>query len=353
VLSQRHRVRSDGRRRVSGPPERLPRWLDRETLDCGDVHLQAVFDSRSAELQSTPSRFVLGKSPEMVDWYRRHFAGRPPRTVFEVGIFKGGSVVLFEELWHPERLVAVDITERRVDALDEYIERTGAGARVRPYYGVDQADADALGAILRDELSGAPIDVVIDDGCHYLEESRATFEALFPWVAPGGQFIIEDWAWAHWEGIWQEAGGPWRERSSMTLLVLELAVVSASRPDLVASVEVDRDLVVVHKGTSAPVGEPVLLAGAALTAGRVYYETLGAPESEGGRGEGRPLTAALITDPSGSGSSALSVIDRARAAEQAARSAEAKVRCVENSRSWRFTAPLRVASAALRRRAGA
>jgi hypothetical protein len=38
----------------------------------------------------------------------------------EFGIFKGGSIALYEELYSPRRLVGVDIKPERVDALDEF-----------------------------------------------------------------------------------------------------------------------------------------------------------------------------------------------------------------------------------------
>jgi SAM-dependent methyltransferase len=328
---------------MSGVAAPGPHWIDHETLDCGHVQLHAIYDARTAELQSTESRFVLGKSPQMVDWYRERFASRPPRRVLEVGIFKGGSVVLFEELWRPEKLIAVDITEQRVTALDAYVQRTGAAGRVRAFYGVDQADAEALGRILDQECGGETLDLVVDDGCHYLDETRATLEAVFPRLAPGAQYIIEDWAWAHWPGVWQEEGGPWRALPSTTMLVLELVILSASRPDLIASLEVDTDLLVVHKGASAPVGEPLDLAAAALTAGRFYFETPGRSEVAGGRPAGAPPTALLPADPR----DGLSGLEAAR---RDAELAAAAVRTIEASRSWRLTAPLRALAARARRR---
>jgi|GEM_PF-2733169 len=184
-------------------------WLDDERLACPRANLLAVFDDRSHTLQSTPDELILMKSRGMVDWYETSFAADPPRRVLEIGIFKGGSVVLFSELWRPERLVAVDIAVEPVPALAEYIRRCDLAESVRPVFGIDQADAAAMRSVISSELGAAPLDLVVDDGCHFYEETRAAFETVFPFLRHGGIYVIEDWGWAHWPGAWQDNGGPW------------------------------------------------------------------------------------------------------------------------------------------------
>jgi hypothetical protein len=44
----------------------------------------------------------------------------------------------------------------------------------------------------------APLDLVIDDASHIYGPTKASFQALFPLLRPGGLYLIEDWAWAHW-----------------------------------------------------------------------------------------------------------------------------------------------------------
>lgn len=57
---------------------------------------------------------------------------------------------------------------------------------VRPYYGVNQADTVALERIVADEFQGQPLDLVIDDASHMLEETRVSFNCLFPKLRAGG-----------------------------------------------------------------------------------------------------------------------------------------------------------------------
>ncbi len=237
----------------SGPLE----WLDHETLACPRARILAVFDDRSQNLQSTPEQFILMKSRSMVDWYEMTFAGaNRPSRVLEIGIFKGGSVVLFSELWQPQRLVAVDIAADPIPALDEYISRYGLSDHVSALYGVDQADTEAMRTILSEEFGGVPIDLVVDDGCHFYDETKAAFEAVFPFLRPGGVYVIEDWGWAHWPGEWQENGGPWPDKPALTMLALELAMLCALRFDLIESVDITAGLIVVRKGPAETIDHP-------------------------------------------------------------------------------------------------
>ncbi len=297
-----------------------PRWLDDDTLACPGARLLAVFDDRSQELDSTPDRFILMKSRAMVDWYDATFAGanRPDR-VFEIGIFKGGSVVLFSELWRPKRLVAIDISAERIPALAEYIKRCKLGESVKAIYGIDQADRETMRSIIASEFGDASLDLVVDDGCHFYDETKAAFEAVFPFLRPGGVYVIEDWGWAHWPGDWQENGGPWPDKPAPTLLALELAMVCASRSDLVESVEITPGLIVLRRGAGEDVDSSFTLSGSYLTAGRVFLE------------EGFPPSA------------------REAVCAADLRELNARIHALETSRSWRLTAPLRWMGRTLRR----
>ena len=306
-------------------------WVDETTLQAAGTTFAAVFDERSHDLDSTPDRFVLMKSPAMIEWYASRFAPRPPRTVLEVGIFKGGSVAFFEELWHPQRLVAVDIVAAPIPALTEYVRRIHGAERVRAVYGVDQSDRQAMLRAVDEHFSGEPIDLIVDDGCHYLHETRALFSTTFPYLRPGGTYIIEDWAWAHWPGSWQEDGGPWRDRPALTSIALELAMLSASRGDLVESIEVSSAFIVVHRGESAAVPADFELSSGYLTAGRTFLEDGFPPPSRTGTTAGA--------------GHAGSTYESARIADL-----ERSLRAMRQSTSWRITEPLRRVGDALRRR---
>lgn len=142
-----------------------------------------------------------------------------------------------------------------VSVLDAYIQEQGLGEIVKPYYGVDQSDVSAMTRIIADEMGGQPIDLVIDDASHFLRETRASFNILFPHLAANGTYIIEDWGWAHWASPrWQDNGGRWSDKEPLSNLIFELSMLAASRPDLVTSVTVKPSYVILRKGygTCAP-----------------------------------------------------------------------------------------------------
>jgi hypothetical protein len=56
---------------------------------------------------------------------------------------------------------------------------------------VDQGDPEALRAFLADRQIDR-LDVVIDDGSHRPDHQQISFTTLFPYVAPGGLYFIED-----------------------------------------------------------------------------------------------------------------------------------------------------------------
>ncbi len=219
-----------------------------------------------------PGHFVLQKTREMVSYYAS-LAGPGCQRILEAGILRGGSVVLFDQLFQPRRLVAFDLSPAQLPNLDAYVAQRGAKDRIHLYHGIDQANSQALQRLISAEFATEPLDLVIDDASHLLPESKVTFNTVFPRLRPGGLYVIEDWGWAHWPGFWQDHGGPWATDPSLTQLILELVMASASRPDIVTDVLARRDLVAVRRGPAA-VPEGFDISESYLTAGRKFTETL-------------------------------------------------------------------------------
>lgn len=222
-------------------------WLDEERLACPRAGLLSVADDRDRKLESKPDRFVLAKTRRVIDWYATCFAEDPPQRVLDLCVGKGGGVVLFSELWRPERLVAVDIAAGPIPALADYIERCDLAASVKPIFGVDQADAAALRSVIWSEFGATPLDLVVDDGSRSPEATRATFWIALSFLRPGGVYVIEDWAPAGHQGDSKDDGLRPGEPTT-TLIALEISTLCASRPDLIESVEITSGLLVVHAG---------------------------------------------------------------------------------------------------------
>jgi predicted O-methyltransferase YrrM len=148
------------------------------------------------ETAGQTASLVLFKPRWMVELYLTLRAAQPSNVV-ELGIYDGGSTALLALMYQPKRLVALDLSTRRAPALDAFIEQRRLGEHIRPYFGVDQADKPRVEEIIADEFGSAPLDLVIDDASHLLDETTASFNVLFPRLRPGGLFVIEDWSWQH------------------------------------------------------------------------------------------------------------------------------------------------------------
>lgn len=193
---------------------------------------------------STAERFCVRKPREVVLRYERLLARLTPRRIVEVGVYEGGSTALLVQLASPEKLVAIDIEPSPNAALEEFIDAGDLRDSVSVHWGVDQADAARLAAIMGAEFGPAPLDLVIDDASHLLEETTRTFETLFPLLRPGGEYVVEDWAWAH------SSFPLWPNQRPLSLLVFQLMAASGFSPDVVASVTVDRPWAVIRRGAA-------------------------------------------------------------------------------------------------------
>lgn len=116
-----------------------------------------------------------------------HFlaAGRPIRLL-EIGIARGGSLAIWEELLPPgSTIVGLDVEP--ACAMLPY------GPSVRTII-LDATDA----ALVEDALGDAEFDIIIDDGSHRSPDIIAQFNIWFPRLAAGGIYIIEDLHAAYW-----------------------------------------------------------------------------------------------------------------------------------------------------------
>ena len=227
-------------------------WDGDTRLDFGHVRVELCMPPELYERQSVPGRFILGKSRSMIEAMLESVARIPVRNIVDVGVYKGGSVVLLNEVFGPRRLVGIDCNTTDVPALREYCATAERGNRIGVYLGVDQADRATLAAICGQAFADEPIDLVIDDASHFYAETRETFRALFPRLRPGGIYIIEDWAWAHWPGdYWQkESGGDYfRSKPPLSNLLVELMLLCAGAPGIVRRVSFNETVIYVERGS--------------------------------------------------------------------------------------------------------
>lgn len=225
------------------------------------------------EPDSSADRFYIVKPLHLIDRYRELSERASGGNIVELGIAEGGSAALLALWADPARLVTLDNEPERLVALDRFIEARGLSDRLRPFYGVDQADRARLTEIVEQEFAGAQLDLVIDDASPAYAPTRASFETLFPYVKPGGLYIIEDWeadiamadsvrkiladpdspqylaakksVSAALRGRGDATSAP---RTSLARLALELVVLAGGQSGLVSDLSINKSFVAVTRG---------------------------------------------------------------------------------------------------------
>jgi predicted O-methyltransferase YrrM len=193
--------------------------------------------------KSKDGQFILVKEHEFLRFYRA-LQQHQPKNILEIGMFEGGSLVLFDKLYDPEKLVGIDIRRQPIEPLERYRENRG---HIVTMYGLSQDDPK-LPSILREEFPNG-IDLIVDDASHQYGLSGATFHLCFPLLKPGGLYVIEDWSWSH-KAPYQTPEHPWFHKPALTNLVLEL-VINMPDSEQMNKVTVHRDLIVVEKADTA------------------------------------------------------------------------------------------------------
>ena len=222
---------------------------------------------QTERVASAPDSFGVRKPTWMIERYRELAPEFPDADMIELGIDQGASTAMLALLFRPRRLAAFDIAPGPIDALDALLADRGLSERIRLHWAVDQSDTTTMRSLVDAFFGDTPLDLVIDDASHRLAPTRASFELLFPCVRPGGLFIIEDWSHDHQrdrryqeaiddgstqgqkllariaEGIGGAAPTP-----ALSQLVLELVVVAAHSPEIVADLRIRAGWCEVRRG---------------------------------------------------------------------------------------------------------
>lgn len=221
-------------------------WANDTDFTVGDV----AFQSRDAAggAPATSDQMILLKPRFVIERYEAMLLAEQPQRILELGIYAGGSTALLAQLARPERLVALDVCPVR-PKLERFIDEHDLRDSVRTYYGIDQANTDQLDQVLAEGFGGAPLDLVIDDASHLEAQTRASFNHLFPQVRPGGAYIIEDWSWPHQR--MPHTHDEYQDVTPLSVLICQLVLAAACRPQVIAEVVVDDQWALVRRGPAA------------------------------------------------------------------------------------------------------
>jgi len=168
-------------------------------------------------------QFVIMKSRDNVEDYIRVLASatRGFEDVLELGVMRGGSCAFFNTLLRPRNHLAIDLVARQtgLEALAENAREQGR--KLLTVSGVYQDDTERI-IQLAEELMATPamFDLIIDDASHDYETTLRSFNGLFPRLRSGGIYVLEDWGWAHWGGVWQQPDDGSFHRPAMSNTVL-------------------------------------------------------------------------------------------------------------------------------------
>jgi cephalosporin hydroxylase len=121
-------------------------------------------------------KFSLGYYPAYQELAREI---GPAGRVLEVGVYRGGSLLMWQELF-PGGLVA--------GADNDPGATWPPGTRRIVAHQADPGLAEAAR-----QASPDGYDLIVDDASHIGELSAATLELLWPLVRPGGWYVLEDW----------------------------------------------------------------------------------------------------------------------------------------------------------------
>lgn len=192
-------------------------WVDDTTFEIGGQLITLHYEIGGSNRASRSADFTMMKTKDFIDLYLLH-ANEPFKRVLELGVYQGGSFVFFDQLYRPEKISAIELSNVHVPALDEYVAANAPRAKI--HYGTSQDDEVRLAEIIDQDFGGV-VDLVIDDASHFYDQTKASFKVAFPKMRPGGLYIIEDWTWSFQEP-YQGADHPWRDRHSLANLIVDL-----------------------------------------------------------------------------------------------------------------------------------
>jgi hypothetical protein len=120
--------------------------------------------------------------------YERLFASKrlTARNVLEIGVFRGGSILLWHAYYPNATIYGCDITANVPDVLQGLVD----SPRMKLFLG---EDAYALENVRKNfYLPGITLDVIVDDGPHTLESMKYAVKYYLPLLSERGIFVIED-----------------------------------------------------------------------------------------------------------------------------------------------------------------
>jgi cephalosporin hydroxylase len=220
-------------------------WTSKDEFEIDGINFTLDITPGPNRRQSTNSNFTLVKTrsylSDYIDLSKESFP-----HILELGLFQGGSLVFFDKIFKPEKMVGLEISSKKIDALENYIKTESP--HITTYYKSSQDDVRLLKSIVEKDLDGR-LDLVVDDASHLYEQTKKSISTLFPLMKPGGIYVIEDWAWSHRPGS-QNKKHPWYSKPALTNLVFEIITELGSGKEI-ESILINNNLVRIRKSKNS------------------------------------------------------------------------------------------------------
>ncbi len=123
------------------------------------------------------------------DIYHQYFSKYRGKevTVLEFGVAYGGSLQMWKHYFGKKaKIIGVDIDSRCKDVIEDQIE----------IHIGDQSDSSFLKNLIKNT---GEIDIVIDDGGHFMKQQIITFQKIFPAIKSRGIYVTEDLHTSYWK----------------------------------------------------------------------------------------------------------------------------------------------------------
>jgi SAM-dependent methyltransferase len=134
--------------------------------------------------------FDTDKSSNYLRNYEKFFSHLESKKInlLELGIYKGGSLLMWSRYFKRGNVVGVDINEIDLKLPQNAYVEIG-----------DQRDAKFLDGV-SEKYTDEGFDIIIDDASHYGNFTEASFLICFDrLLKSGGIYVIEDWGTGYWE----------------------------------------------------------------------------------------------------------------------------------------------------------
>lgn len=144
--------------------------------------------SQQLDLKKYDTDKIDNRYLERYDPFFGPLADRPVKLL-ELGVFRGGSVRLWQDYFPNGQIIGVDV-ELPPGMIRE--------PRIKLHKG-SQGDAELLRRVAAEHAPDG-FDIIIDDAAHVGELAKASFDVLFDaHLKPGGWYVIEDWPTGYFE----------------------------------------------------------------------------------------------------------------------------------------------------------